>query len=879
MKAYIIELLLRDTENIDWVKGLSSYLKKNYGSQQWSFFFDDKLTRELNHIRSNANGDLSAESLLEQNLTYFAYLEQLSLRLGNKSSQFNMKFTWFDTEYSTSAKDTKYTQHTLAFEKSSIIYNIGVICNQLAREKIDEDSKMAVSYLTKAFTCFQYLSENFNNSPSADIYAENTQFLANLCHAEAQEVFLLRLINGANAENQASLISKLATTTCNLYSQCDNFFKQTDDSLKPFGEPKWSTILTCKAYLFRSIATHYHSVYLEQQNHFGEAIAYSKLSFNSLINSLPFKAWLKENIDFDGFKETISNKTQQLIKDNDYIYHDTIPTSVSLDTIKSMDAIKNPTWAKITEPYMEKINEKCQVLYKGIVPMEVYEKESIYSEEKASLLRREVEATETANLEYSSFIEFTNLYSLISDLEKKYRGGNVNINNNPEVDFMREQLTSWSKAIKASSYSDIQSQISEITQKRNSIATIISQLPDDQKENNVKLKTSLIQASKSDEKLLSLMKPYMNELNILKNEKLLWQTFNTLAKDQPVAPSLLDIDDTETERILYQLKEIRQLSDTLKLLNDERNELLEELKNKVNSDDITTVLIGTKDISEHEMHRLFTSELEKFSPLSSRLDATVYKQNLLIDEIKSKLDDVFKTSGLREKDDLELKRENDRKAFFAQIQAAVVNFNIFASDIQKGKQFYDSLYTISKNLLDSLNDSKQNSTLNTSGTPPPLPDQPYKGIEPNHGPPTYSAVENLGNQFNNLSMSNNGPSVPAIPSRSYIPHSNFNAMQTLQSQYPLTQPQQNTPGSFNASPPSLPRQQKADSPPSNDPLGLPSYSAIPTLPPKQTVTTNNSNLQSVVSSEEEERELRRNPTAFYNKSSVFDEDLYFKYSK
>lgn len=872
MKGYIIELLLRGTDSIDWVKGLSNYLKKNYGSQQWSFFFDEKLTKELNHIRSNANGELSAESLLEQNLLYFAYLEQLSLRLGNKSSQLNMKFTWFDAEYHTTAKDTKYTQHTLAFEKSSIIYNIAVIMNQLAREKVEEDSKLSVSYLTKAFSCFQFLSENFNNSPSADLYAENTQFLANLCHAEAQEIFVLRLINGSNAEKQASLISKLATTACHLYSQCESFLNVPDGGIISFGDPKWSTILSCKSYLFRSIATHYHSIYLEQQNHFGEAIAYSKLSHNSLINALPFKAWLKEHIDFDGLKETINLKTQQLMKDNDYIYHDTIPPSVSLDAVKSMDAIKNPTWAEITKPYMEKINEKCQMLYKGIVPMEIYEKESIYSEEKANLLRREVEATETANLEYSSFIEFTNIYRLISDLERKYKGGNININNNPEIDFIREQLSSWIKTIKANPYSDIQSQISEITHKRNSIATIISQLPVDQKENNVKLKTSLVQASKSDEKLLSLMKPHMNEFNLLKNEKLLWKSFNELVSDQTNTPSLLDIDDTETERILSELKDIRQLSDTLKILNDERNELLEELKKKVNSDDITAALINMKDMSENDMRKLFATELEKFTPLSSRLDATVYKQNLLIDEIKAKLDDVFKASGLREKDDIELNRENDRKQFFSKIQDAAVNFNIFASDIQKGKQFYDSLYTISKNLLDSTAEQKQTSNIATTTAPPPLPDQPFKKTEPIYDPPLYSRVETLENQLDNLNISNSGETAPYIPARTYVSDGAYSGTEPLQPQYPLRQPSQNMPGSF-------PAPQHRNGQHNNRSSELPSYSSVPALPPKRNAPTISPNLQPTASTEEEENELRRNPTAFYNKSPVFDENLYFRYGK
>ena len=65
MKPYIIELKLRDTEALSWRKGLSSYLKHNYGSSQVSQLLDDKLVGELDHIRNNANGDLAPEALLE----------------------------------------------------------------------------------------------------------------------------------------------------------------------------------------------------------------------------------------------------------------------------------------------------------------------------------------------------------------------------------------------------------------------------------------------------------------------------------------------------------------------------------------------------------------------------------------------------------------------------------------------------------------------------------------------------------------------------------------------------------------------------------------------------------------------------------------------
>lgn len=900
MKAALTELHIKDTESIDWKKALSSYLKKTYGSQQWSYFFDESLAKELNHLRANANGELAPEALVEQNLKYYTFIEQLNIRLGNNSSQLKLNFTWYDAEYSSNTNsNTKYTQHTLTSEKSAIIYNIGVIYSQLAQESLTDDYKISVGAMTKAMSCFTFLSENFFNSPSIDLHAENTQFLANLCHAEAQEMFLLKLVNNtAIAEKQASLISKLAVTTYQLYEQCASFLKKPEGGLVTYGEPKWSTTLTCKVNLYRSIASHNHSIFLEQQNKMGDAIAFSKQAHSSIINALPFKAWLKDYIDFDGLKDTIDEKTQQLIKDNDYIYHDLIPQTVSLESIKAMDAIKPIKWDELTDPYMKSVSDKCNILYKGIVPMAVYEKESIYSEEKASLLRREVEANDTSNLEYDSFIEYTKLPALIVDLEKRYKSGNVNVNENPQVEFMKEQLHSFAKNIQASSYSDIQEQTRIITTKRKEIIDTLGQLPNSQKENAVKLKSSLIEASKSDEKLLALIKPYMSELNLLKNDNALWSQFNQFDASNTSGPSLLDIDDTKTEKILQKLVEIKKLNEDLRTLKEERNHILTELKEKVNNDDITSKLIDLKKASENEFQELFSNELEKFEPLTSRLEAAIFKQASLINEIKVALDNIFAMSGFREKNPEEEKRERGRKELYDKLEKATTSFSIFSSDIQKGLQFYDMLLTMSQELLESSRKSSSTSTNDAlySNPPPPLPEQPYRpGNTPPYTPTIPGGMNDLSNQMSNLNIGGY-PNQPAqridnnqFPSRSYgdsqFPARNYN-------NDPMSSaPQLPARGYASHPAPSIPAPPSSrndvsllgsSSPYTQQPTAPPAYSdhmSVPHLPARQSTGNNVSLVNRTSQNEEEERELRRNPTAFYDKSPVFDENLYFKYGK
>ncbi|CCF59856.1 hypothetical protein KAFR_0I00750 [Kazachstania africana CBS 2517] len=845
MKPFFIELKVKDTERIDWRKALSSYLKRSYGSHQWSQFYDEETTRELDHIRNNANGELSPDALLEQNCKYYAYIEQLGMRLGKNTTQLRLDFTWYDAAYSLTPRDQKYTQHTLVFEKSSVLYNIGIVLTELARDKINEDYKVSIGYLARAMMCFRYISENFLNSPSLDIQAENANFIMNLCHAEAQELFLMRVINSTNAEKQASLISKLAIGAFHLYEKCFEFLKTPEGGITPYGEARWSTIVACKMHFYRSFACYYHATFLEEQNKIGDGIAFLKISLASINSAFPYKVWLKDHIDFEGFKTTVETKLKQLTKDNDYIYHDSIPQVVSVESIKSMDAIKAPTWLDQLSPYIASSSTKCDLIFKGIVPMDVYEKESIYSEEKANLLRRETEATETSNLEYMSFIEFANLPKLLADLERKYKNGGIDTQTDPQLAFMRDQLKSWSHTVRTSNFKDMDIFLKQITERRQKISAVLSSLPDSQKENVVKLKSSLVQASRSDDKLFSLMKPYINEIKLLENEDLLWKNFNKFDTSSSNAPSLLDIDDTKSAEILSKIEKVRLLADDLRVLKEDRNNTLEELKEKLNEDDITNLLILNKASSETDLRDLFSSELEKFSPLSSRIEAAIFKQNSLINQIKIHLDNIFALSGFKEKASEDLNKDDERNDFFEKITQAVTNFSIFTTDVQKGLQFYDSLLKMSDELLKASRNNNVSGTSAQSETAPALPEYPPSANNITSRP--FSRVappDPLVNAMQDLSLSSRQPG-PAIPPRTY-----------------------------NEIPPAY----SLEMPPHFTPPNVQQLQA-PIIPFKQSTNGTSGSFSTTQQHENEEREIQRNPTAFYNKSSVFDENLYSKYSR
>ncbi|CUS24485.1 LAQU0S16e02784g1_1 [Lachancea quebecensis] len=822
MKTLLIPLKIKDTESVNWSKALAAYLKRSYGSSAWSQFFDTKLAEDLDHLRDNANGTLAPEALLEQNFLYYAFLEQLHLRLGNNSTQLKLEFTWYDASYTSQSASQKYTQRTVAFEKSSVLYNVGALMTQVAKDKLESDIKASIAYMSKAFGVFQYLSENFLNSPSVDLQAENTSLLADICHAEAQELFLLKVINGSDVTKHASLIAKLSLMASSIYQKILDMFNGDADTDTPetsYGEPKWKSIISCKCFVYKSISAYNNGLALEQAGRFGEAIGFLQLANDFIISAMAQKLYVKDSIDLESIKSLITDKQKTLIKDNDFIYHDSVPPSISMESVKSMDAVKIQTLPQQLEAYMEKVTEPADALFKGIIPMEVYEKESIYSEQKAALLRKELDVADTADWEYSSFIEFTTLPKLLRDLRDTYTmNGRKSSNGNPQLSIMRDQVRSWSNSVRSSPYNDVESQMKLIIEKRKRVLELLALSPSENKENAVKLKSSLVAASKSDEKLFSFVEPYRHEINLLKSSDALMRKWDQLSSLQSQEPSLLDIDDTKNEEILSKIGHISEQHEKLKVLKDERLRIVQDLKRDVNEDDITNLIIMKRGASEASLKQLFEKELEKFKPLSTRIEATIFKQNSIINAIKISLDELFKLTGVNEDASESDPNSLERNDLYKKLNQAFTSFSVFANDLPKGLNFYDALLKMTSDLASSSSAKRSGDELKI--IPPP------RQMETDFRQLNLSESSNEG-QF----RAPTGAGLPPVPPRTYS---------------------------------------------GDSAIGLNPEHAVPPIPPKRQAY----GLAGLMSggAQSDNQALEQNPTSFYNNPSVFDESLYSRYS-
>lgn len=105
---------------------------------------------------------------------------------------------------------------------------------------------------------------------------------------------------------------------------------------------------------------------------------------------------------------TVQDKLREAAKDNDYIYHQTVPAEASLPQISKLAAAQAIPIRQLYEGQdIQRITGPD--LFSKIVPLAVTESASLYDEEKAKLVRAETEKVDTANGEMAASLDYLRL--------------------------------------------------------------------------------------------------------------------------------------------------------------------------------------------------------------------------------------------------------------------------------------------------------------------------------------------------------------------------------------------------------------------------------------------------------------------------------------
>ena len=714
-----ITVPLKKAEPTDWVHPLKAFLSQIYGS--FSNYEDsvrkfDKLRTDIVH----SDKDDIAKNLLYR---YYGQLELLELRV--PMDLLKIEFTWHDAF----KPSKKISQHSVAFEKASVLFNLAALLSQLGADSSKDDLKAAYSAFQKAAGIFSYIKENFMHAPSDDMSVDAVAAFSKLMLAQAQEAFLLKYLD-SGATLKDSLCSKLAQSAANLYGgvreltiRIEFFPSEQDDYCK------------IKQLYYESLAYYYNSKVESDNEEYGNALANLKAAEDKLSSYGAFDPsfdyeiveLLKEHTD------TVKADYKQLDKDNDFIYHQNVPAVASISTIKPLNASKE---IPLNE---QKVDEMVgHDLFENIIPMSVHEKSSLYSEQKAQILRDEDDRCATAKEEFTSALEFLKIPESLTELQKicdrsrSEQWSNSVDNGDSESDDVDPRILAISSEISGSSislkganrlrvdvddtlkrceqllrdddvrFTGLRSQYgSQFTQEQ--YPSEIMQL----KQELEKAKKSLKDAGDSDKKISMLREHYQTEIDELSlgptNPKFLALLSGKGGKSQEEQLSqqisLLDLDDGAEMDLGEAKKKVEAMNSKLqdlRRLQKERDNTLADLKKAVRDDDISNVLVLNKD--KDDLEGVFNEELQKFNPYQERISTTIDKQTSLINSIKqlmaSVLDDKAVKSAMKEYE----KKSTTRQAKTAAYLAAYDSWKAYSQGCEQAAPFYKQLFKFAEEL-------------------------------------------------------------------------------------------------------------------------------------------------------------------------------------
>ncbi|KAI8893979.1 BRO1-like domain-containing protein [Globomyces pollinis-pini] len=687
---------IKNTDQLDFKPSFDNHILKSYQVDPTNY---SSQIIKLNNYRSDLAGlglDVNGRDILYR---YYGQLELLTLRFPIDEDQVKIEFTWYDAFSS-----KKVSQYSVAFEKASILFNLGALCTSIAASQDrsqEQGVKTAYNYLQVAAGLFQYINDNFLHPPSVDLSRDSIILLVDLCLAQSQECFIEKLLK----ENKSgAMIAKLANHVASLYTSVLD--GTTNPALKGQFERSWLDLIKVKASHFIALANYHRSIQAEKESEYGLILTYlnnadkhaketaklassfvssfsklSKFFVPSTTNESDTNSFAQVSEFAKEFAKTVTDRLAIATKDNDVIYNATPPAIESLPPIDKLNAVKKLSFHDLLPNGQKDLATIIGPdLFEGLVPMGVHESSSLYSEQMASILRQQQELVETADSDLHVTIESLDMISKLETMKSAIDESKHGLSNEPPSELLDSILTITKKEtgfkslLQFSTHSSANTNVSDL---RKQLGEIIAQLDQEQHEteqNRLKygkdwtlepsigvnqplrkewkqLESDIEQYSRQNQMLMTKIVGLSNFLNLVIQPKSeIVNTFKSSLdsrkpKHKQRRASLID-EVVENENQLGDLGEqiaiqkIEGILTSLRNLKNDRTVLLKELRHLVHHDDIQKVLL----LNPGHESVIFKNELAKFKPFETKLETNIQHHETLLQDVSNLFQKLVKES-------------------------------------------------------------------------------------------------------------------------------------------------------------------------------------------------------------------------------------------
>ncbi|CAG8611923.1 5826_t:CDS:2, partial [Paraglomus occultum] len=736
----------KKTDEVDWATPLKRYIHTTYQEDPEKYADECMTIHRLRQDMRGAGKDLTGRDLLYR---YYGQLELLDLRFPVDESHIRISFTWYDAF---TLKTT--SQFSLAYEKASTIFNIAAVLSAIAasQNRFESDGlKHSSTYFQASAGMYAYINDNFLHAPSTDLSREVVKLLSQLMLTQAQECFLEKSI-GAK-KTSSVLIAKLAAQAGWSYGNIVE--NMTEFVNKSIFDKSWLSVCQIKHKYISSVSQYQKALACEAELQYGECVARlnvadtlakeaTKLA-NSFVSSfspsstqtlMPDAASSLQELT-KANAALIAEKKKSATHDNDIIYNDAVPQESVLTPIDKINAVKP---ISIQELY--NANEIKKVIgpdmFQRLIPYSVHESASLYSEEKAKIVRGETERCDSANTELETSLIDMKLPGMLEKF--KSTGSTKSLD---ELATPTPEVCEWADRVRDEEINKIpinvlQSTVEDLKNKVTQMLDEISHILDAEQraceEMRVKYgdewtqvtsgsltlpilkdlrkhRESLDQAGTSDRRFTQILDQYMNDISILNDgangdrlETAFAEALASMSNDTPAvngkrADNILDIDNVQSEESMSsKVRQIEECIGNLNKVRKERMDTLSDLKEKTHQDDISHLLILNKKTQNIEP-QLFATELEKFVPYKLRITASIHQQQKLLHQLNALYKSLMEGEEARAVQNQWELAERKRKEVVERFRKAKDTYFEVKEGFTKGHEWYDDLSDSIKNLL------------------------------------------------------------------------------------------------------------------------------------------------------------------------------------
>ncbi|KIM60503.1 hypothetical protein SCLCIDRAFT_16323 [Scleroderma citrinum Foug A] len=723
----MISIPKKTTDEVDWTTPIRHLIAKSYGENPDSYIQEcQALQRCRQDAVKGAGSDTTGRDLLYK---YFGQLELLELRF----PEMRANFSWNDA-----FTNKMTTQTSIAYEKASVLFQIAATQSAIATSQNRfeaEGTKLSFYYFRACAGMLTYINENFLHAPSTDLSREVIKFLVGVILAQGTEVFLEKCIEEKKVH---ALVAKIASQAASMYISLNEEVK--DFQGKGIFDRNWVTLIQIKSKLFPSLAQFYRAQADNKAGNHGDALARFVLAeslakeahrsapsfsaaFSHVSSTLPADAGSSILERTKSHLQLCTERKNEAQRENDLIYNAVVP---SADVLPHIEKATVATPISIQEVYGSPDVQKIigPDIFLRLIPLSVHESASVYSEEKAKLVRKEVENAESAEVEARSALEAMGIqgglerFKVIADGDTEDNAIPLDVRRWIEdigviegregVDSLLQELERLKEGVRSELESvsrELEAESHECEAMRIKYDHLWTQEPSAGLNKSLRqdLKshmTALDAAASSDQQVATFWDSVKGDILILLSPEI-EEVFRASAQPGVPSQSLLDLDvghdEQERAKIGQFTTEIEERLGMVKKISYERNEVLKDLKEKIQADDVSHLLLLNRRNTGVEP-ALFAAELEKFKPFQQRLAATIHHQQVALQEIqnlwKGLRDLAGRGPGAKKWEEQE-KRKKETARRFSRARDGYMDVR---DGITKGLQFYNQLTELSSSL-------------------------------------------------------------------------------------------------------------------------------------------------------------------------------------